>query len=240
MQIEGLEPLPDGTLEALRRASTASVTSELAKLGIRYSHMTGVDPLTPGQQMVGEAITLRYVPAREDKLAALPVSNREHPQRKAIDNISPSQILVIDARGDLRSGTLGEILMARLKARGAAGMVTDGAVRDAVGIRGVGLPTFVGGIHAAASNTIHVAADINAVIGCGGIMVCPGDVLLGDDDGVVVIPRHLAGQVAKAAAEHDELEAYIYQRISGGESLFGIYPPNEQTLRDYEDWKRTQ
>jgi len=237
---EGLEPLPVGTLEALRRASTASVTSELSKLGIRYSHMSGVDPLTPGTQIVGEAVTLRYVPAREDMNAALPVSNREHPQRKAIDNIGAGQILVIDARGDLRSGTLGEILVARLKARGAAGMVTDGAVRDAVGIRGVGLPAFVGGAHAAASQTIHYAADINRVIGCGGIMVCPGDVLLGDDDGVVVIPRHLAGQVAVAAAEHDELEAYIFKRISGGESLFGVYPPSEQTLRDYEAWRTKQ
>jgi regulator of RNase E activity RraA len=237
---EGLEPLPNGTLDVLRRASTASVTSALARRGIRYSHMTGVDPLTPGTQMVGEAVTLRYVPGREDINAAMPVSNREHPQRKVIDNIGAGQILVIDARGEQRSGTLGEILMARLKARGAAGMVTDGAIRDAVGIRNVGLPTFIGGVHAAASQTVHYAADINTIVGCGGIMVCPGDVLLGDDDGVVVIPRHLAAEVAQDAAEHDDLEAYIFKRISGGESIFGIYPPNEQTLRDYEASKGAQ
>jgi regulator of RNase E activity RraA len=240
MLIEGLAPLPEGTLDLLLKASTASVTAELTKLGIRYCHMNGVDPLALGTKMVGEAVTLRYVPAREDMNAALPVSNREHPQRKAIDTIGPREVLVIDARGELRSGTLGEILMARLKARGAAGMVTDGAIRDAVGIRGVGLPTFIGGVHASASQTIHYAADINSVIGCGGIMVCPGDVLLGDDDGVVVIPRHLAGQVARLAVEHDELEAYIFERISGGDSLFGVYPPNEQTLRDYEVWKAKQ
>lgn len=240
MLLEGLEPLPAGTLDLLLKASTASVTAELGKLGIRYSHMTGVDPLTPGTRMVGEAVTLRYVPAREDKNAALPVSNREHPQRKAIDNIGKGEVLVIDARGETRSGTLGEILMARLKARGAAGMVTDGAVRDAVGIRGVGLPTFCAGAHASASQTIHYAADINQVIGCGGVMVCPGDVLLGDDDGVVVIPRHLAAKVAKEAVEHDELEAYIFQRVSGGDSIFGVYPPNEQTLKDYEEWRKSQ
>jgi len=199
-----------------------------------------VAPLTPGQQMVGEAVTLRYVPAREDMNAAIHVSNPEHPQRKAINNIGPGEVLVIDARGELRSGTLGEILMARMKARGAAGLVTDGAVRDAVGIRGVGLPAFVGGTHASASQTIHYAADINSIVGCGGIMVCPGDVILGDDDGVVVIPRKFAAQVAKQAVEHDELEAYLYKRISEGDSLFGVYPPNEQTLRDYEEWKSKQ
>ena len=123
-------------LDTLRRASTASITSELFKLGIRHSFMTGVAPLDPGYQMVGEAVTLRYLPYREDLNAAQSVADPEHPQRKTIDNIQAGGILVIDARGSLRSGTLGEILMARIKARGGAGMVTDGAVRDAAGIRG--------------------------------------------------------------------------------------------------------
>jgi regulator of RNase E activity RraA len=238
MSAAGLEPLPSGVLDTLRRASTASITSELFKLGIRHSFMTGVAPLDAGYQMVGEAVTLRYLPYREDLNAAQSVADPEHPQRKTIDNIQAGGILVIDARGSLRSGTLGEILMARLKSRGAEGMVTDGAVRDAAGIKGVGLPTFIGGVHASASNTVHYAADANVPIQCGGITVMPGDVLVGDADGVVVIPRAYAVKIADEAVHHDELEVYLYERISNGESLRGIYPPNEQTLRDYETWKQ--
>lgn len=238
MPVEALEPLPSGVIETLRRAGTASITSELFKLGIRHSFMTGVAPLGPDDRMVGEAVTLRYLPYREDLNAAQSVADPEHPQRKTIDNIQAGGILVIDARGSLRSGTLGEILMARLKARGAAGMVTDGAVRDAAGIRGVGLPVFVGGVHASASNTVHYAADANVPIQCGGITVMPGDVLVGDSDGVVVIPRSYAAKIADEAVHHDELEVYLYERISNGESLRGVYPPNEQTLREYETWKQ--
>lgn len=238
MPVHELAPLPAGVLDTLRRASTASITTELFKLGIRHSFMTGVSPLDPAYRMVGEAVTLRYLPYREDLNAAQSVADPEHPQRKTIDNIQAGGILVIDARGSLRSGTLGEILMARLKARGAAGMVTDGAVRDAAGIRGVELPTFVGGIHASASNTVHYAADAHVPIQCGGVTVMPGDVLVGDSDGVAVIPRQYAEKIADEAVHHDEIEVYLYERISNGESLRGIYPPNEQTLREYEVWKQ--
>jgi len=238
MLIEGLEPLPAGVLDTLRRASTASVTTELFKLGIRHSFMTGVAPLSPGQVMVGEAVTLRYLPFREDLSATQSVANPTHPQRKTINEMGQGEILVIDARGDLRSGTLGEILVARIKATGGAGIVTDGAVRDAAGIRGVGIPVFVGGVHASASNTVHYAADANLPIQCGGVTVCPGDVLLGDGDGVVVIPRAMAAKIADEAVHHDELEVYLYERITNGDSLFGVYPPSEQTLRDYDAWKK--
>jgi regulator of RNase E activity RraA len=240
MAAERLEPLPSGLLDTLRRASTASITAELFKLGIRHSFMTGVAPLSPDDRMVGEAVTLRYLPYREDLNAAQSVADPEHPQRKTIDNIQADGILVIDARGSLRSGTLGEILTARLKARGAAGLVTDGAVRDAAGIRAVGLPAFVGGIHASASNTVHYAADAGLPVQCGGITVCPGDILIGDSDGVVVIPREYAAKIADEAVHHGELEVYLFERISGGESLRGIYPPNEETRRAYETWKQHQ
>lgn len=236
MLVEGLEPLPAGVLDTLKRASTASVTSELFKLGIRHSFMTGVAPLAEGMSMIGEAVTLRYLPYREDLVQT--VANTEHPQRKTINAMGPGEILVIDARGSLRSGTLGEILVARIKALGGAGVVTDGAVRDAAGIRGVGLPVFVGGVHASASNTIHYAADANVPIQCGGVTIMPGDILLGDGDGVVVIPRALAPKIADEAVHHDELEVYLYERIINGDSLFGVYPPSEQTLRDYEEWKK--
>ena len=234
MLIEGLEPLPSGTLETLRRASTASVTTELSRLGIRHSQMLGPAPLDPGYVMVGEAVTLRYVPAREDIDTYGATSDPNHPQRYTIERMSPGEVLVIDARGDVRAGTLGEILVAKMKAAGAAGFVTDGAVRDAAGIKATGLPAFVKAAHASASSTIHHAADYNRVIGCGGIMVRPGDVLLGDADGVVVIPRHLAAEVAQKAAAREELEVFIKQKIDGGASLIGNYPPGEETLREFE------
>ena len=234
MLIEGLEPLAADTLEALREASTASVTAELFKLGIRHSFMTAVAPLGPTATMVGVAVTVRYVPAREDLATFESLADPEHPQRKAVETIGPGEVLVLDARGDVRAAVLGEILAARMKALGAAGFVTDGAVRDAAGIRAVGLPAYVRATHAAANVTIHHAADLNRVVGCGGIMVCPGDVLLGDADGVAVIPRHLAEQVARTAAARDRLEAYILRRIQSGASLRGVYPPNEQTLAEYE------
>jgi regulator of RNase E activity RraA len=233
MLVEGLEPLAAGTLETLRVASTASVTAELFKLGIRHSFMTGVAPLDPGAVMVGEAVTVRYVPAREDLDTFESLADPEHPQRKAVETIGPGEVLVLDARGEVRAAVLGEILVARMKARGAAGFVTDGAVRDAAGIRAVGLPAYVRAAHAAANVTIHHAADMNRVVGCGGIMVRPGDVLLGDADGVVVIPRHLAARVAEAAAARDRLEAYVLRRIESGESLRGVYPPNDRTLAEY-------
>jgi len=232
--VEGLEPLPPGALESLSQASTASVTSELFKLGIRHSFMAGVAPLDPTRTMVGQAVTVRYVPAREDLDTFESLAEPAHPQRRAVETIGPGEVLVLDARGDLRAAVLGEILVARLLARGAAGFVTDGAVRDAAGIRALGLPAYVRGASAAANVTVHHAADMNQVIGCGGIMVCPGDVLLGDADGVVVIPRHLVSRVAATAANRDRLEDYILGRIRAGESLRGVYPPNEQVLRDYE------
>ncbi|MDP8921595.1 MAG: ribonuclease activity regulator RraA [Chloroflexota bacterium] len=238
MLIEGLEPLPSGTLETLRRASAASVTTELSKLGIRHSQMLGPAPLDRSYVMVGEAVTLRYVPAREDLDSTEAMRDPNHPQRYTIERMGPGEVLVIDARGDVRAGTLGEILVAKMKAAGAAGFVTDGAIRDVAGIEATGLPAFVKAAHASASTTIHHAADYNHVIGCGGIMVRPGDVIFGDADGVVVIPRHLAAEVAEKAAAREELEVFIKQKIDGGESLRGNYPPGEETLREYEAWRK--
>lgn len=234
MLVEGLDALPTGTLDTLREASTASVTSELFKLGIRHSFMTGVGPLEPTTVMVGQAVTIRYVPAREDLDTFESLGNPDHPQRKAVETMGPDEVLVIDARGDVRAAVLGEILAARMKALGAAGLVTDGAVRDAAGIRATGLPAYVRSAHASANVTIHHAADMNAVVGCGGIMVRPGDVVLGDADGVAVIPRHLAARVADAARVRDRLESYVLKRITAGESLRGVYPPDQETLADYE------
>jgi regulator of RNase E activity RraA len=234
MLVPNLEPLPESTLEHLRRATTASITTELAKHGISHCFMAGIVPLDPSHRLVGQAVTLRYVPRREDIDKYGGTADPNHPQRRAIDTIGPDEVLVVDARGEIGSGTLGDILCARIKAAGGAGVVTDGCVRDSGGIRDGGLPVFLKGTNAQASFTVHHAADWNTTIGCGGVMVQPGDVLVGDSDGVVVIPRHLAGDVAKAAAAREDLEAYIMKRVQAGESIRGLYPPNAENLAAYE------
>ena len=236
MEIPGLEPIDAEVFETLKRVSTATLATQLFKRGLRTRAMTDVHPIVPGR-MVGEAVTLRYVPAREDLDTLAGVANLEHPQRKAIDTISPGQVLVCDARGDVAAGTLGDILTMRLKQRGAVGFVTDGAVRDGPGIRQVGLPCYARSQHPNAGFHIHHAADVNVPIGCGGVLVMPGDVIVGDGEGVVVIPRHLAAEVARDGQEQEELEAFILEKVAGGAGLVGTYPANEATRAEYQRWR---
>lgn len=226
-------PLEQETANQLRHVSTATITSQLLKRGFRTTFMTGVAPLDPTLRMVGTAFTLRYIPMREDLDTSESLGNPEHPQRKGIELIEPGEVFVIDARGDVRAGTIGNILVTRIRQRVGAGVVSDGCIRDAAGIKAVGLPCYSRGAHASANVTIHHAADIQVPIGCGGVMVLPGDVLVGDGDGVVVIPRYLAAEVAAAAVEQEELERFILGKIEGGASIRGVYPANEETLAEY-------
>jgi regulator of RNase E activity RraA len=220
-------------VELLRRSSTATLTSVLARYGLRNTFLLGVRPLTPGQRMVGVAFTLRYIPAREDLDHTGTVDNLTDPQRLAVERIGPGEVLVIDARGDVRAGVLGAILATRIKMRGGAGIVTDGAFRDTPAIATLGLPAYCRAAHAAANKTIHHPADFQVPIACGGVAVYPGDVLVGDDEGVVVIPRHLAPTVAREAAEQEDLEAFLWEKVRQGASIVGVYPPDERTLAEY-------
>jgi regulator of RNase E activity RraA len=229
---------PDA-LAKLRAVSTATLTAQLQKRGFRNTFLRGLAPLRPDLRMVGYAFTLRYVPARED-LADTLYDNTTNVQRIAVESVNQEDVLVIDARGDIGAATLGNILATRMKARGAAGLVTDGALRDTPGYRELDFPAYTKGAHAATSFLIHHPVDINTPIGCAGVLVMPGDVMAGDGEGVVAIPAHVAEDVAHAAYEQERLEAFIQQKVAGGASILGVYPPDEQTMAEYNEWKQRQ
>lgn len=233
-----LAPLSPDVFEMLKIPSTATLTSALSKRGLRHTFMAGIRPLAPTTHMAGQAFTLRYIPCREDLDLPTAVDNLTDPQRLAIERVGPHDVLVIDARGDVRAGTLGAILATRMKMRGAAGVVCDGAYRDTPEIAASGLPAYARAAHGAANKTVHHAADFQLPIACAGVAVYPGDVIVGDDEGVVVIPRHLAAAVAEEAVAQERREEFIMEKIRGGASIVGVYPPNEQTLAEYEDWQK--
>ena len=189
--------------------------------------------------MVGYAYTLRYLPLRED-LADTLYDNTKNIQRLAVEAVGQDDVLVIDARGDVRAATLGNILATRLKVRGAAGLVTDGALRDTPGFKELDFPAYVRAAHAATSFMIHHPIDMNVPIACGGVMVLPGDVMVGDGEGVVAIPAHMAEEVAHDAYEQERQEEFIQLKVAGGAGIVGVYPPNEQTLGEYRAWRLQQ
>ncbi len=230
------EPLPKELWQCLEQASTATVSSQLFKRGLRRMHLVGIVPVSRRRRLMGEALTLRYIPSREDLDTVEVFQNPEHPQRKAIELTEAGQVLMIDARGDTRAASAGHILATRLLRRGAAGLVTDGALRDSPAIAEMDFPVYAAAASPAMNLTVHHAADIGVPIGCGGVPVFPGDVVLGDAEGVVVIPRHLAVEVARDAAEQERLEEFVLAKIDRGAPLPGTYPPNDQTLQEYRAW----
>ena len=227
------------TVNQLLKPSTATITTVLKNSGIRHSAMYGVTPLSSKAKMAGPAFTLRYIPARED-LDDLPVDNLTNLQRVGIENISSGDVFVIDARGDDRAGGLGAILAARLQVRGAAGVVTDGAYRDSLEIERSGFPAFARSMNAHANVTVHHPSEIEVPIACGGVAVFPGDIIVGDGEGVVVVPSHLAERVAEEAKDMEEQEEFLMGKIRAGASLDGTYPPGEKLLDEYEVLKRTK
>lgn len=226
-------PLAAETLDLLRQASTATISYQLTKRGISRTFMVGPRPVRSQDRMAGIAFTLRYVPSREDLSTGVHYDNRTNVQRLAIEQVSSDEVLVIDARGEIGAGTLGNILTARLRARGAAGIVTDGAFRDVAAIAAEAIPSYCAGANALLSSVVHYPADMQVPIGCGGILVMPGDVVVGDGDGVLVIPRPLADEVARDAAEQEAIEGYVLTKIRAGAELEGTYPPDEATRAEF-------
>jgi regulator of RNase E activity RraA len=225
-------------LALLAIPSTATLTTVLNHKGLWNTFMEEVRPLKPGMRLVGPAFTMRYIPAREDLDRGGVIDNLTDVQRVGIEQIPPGAVLVIDARGDRRGGTLGAILATRLHVRGVAGIVTDGAYRDSPTIAEIGLPAYAAGMNARTNKTIHHPVDLQQPIGCGGVAVFPGDIIVGDGEGVVVIPRHLAAEAAEAAAAQEEKEDFIMAKVQNGASIVGTYPPDEQTLAEYAAWKK--
>ena len=232
---------PD-TLELLRRVSSATLCTQLFKRGFRNVFLQGVMRLTTSSEgnLVGPAYTMRNIPAREDVDQISAFDNPEHPQRKGIESVPPGHVLVIDCRGETRVASGGQILTTRLQVRGAAGLVSDGPVRDSGQIAEMDFPVYCAGGSAPLNLIHHHAIDLNVPIGCGGVAVYPGDIIVGDEEGVVVIPKHLADEVARDAAEQEKMEMFILEKIEGGAALPGTYPPNAQTKAEYEEWKKKQ
>jgi regulator of RNase E activity RraA len=225
----------------MKHVSTATLTTAMFKRGFRNIFMQGVQPMgSYDENMVGPAYTLRNIPAREDLDLVEGFANPEHPQRKAVENAPAGKVLVVDCRGDARVASGGQILMTRLMVRGAAGMVSDGGVRDSGPISEMAMPVFCAGPSAPLNLVHHHAIDIDVPISCGGVAVYPGDLIVGDADGVVVIPAHLAEEIAREAAEQERMEAFLLARIEAGAKLPGTYPPNAETKAAYEAWKATQ
>ena len=221
----------------LRSVSTATLTSQLQKQGLRNTFLAGLYPLRPDLRMVGYAFTLRYIPARED-LADELYDNARNVQRLAVEAVGPEDVLIIDARGDVGAASFGHILGTRIRQRGAAGLVTDGALRDTPGFRHLELPTYIRAAHATTSFVAHHPVDMQVPIGCAGVAVTPGDVVVGDGEGVVVIPARLAEGIAHDAYEQEIREEFFQQRVAGGASIVGVYPPNDETLAAFERWRR--
>jgi regulator of RNase E activity RraA len=228
------------TLERLRGVSTATLCTQMFKRGLRNVYLQGVHRLTrpSGGNLVGEAFTVRNIPAREDIDQLSAFENPEHPQRKAIESVPPGGVLVIDTRGEKRVASGGQILTTRLKVRGAAGLVSDGPVRDSGEIAKMDFPVFCAGGSAPLNLIHHHAIDLNVPIGCGGVAVYPGDVIVGDEEGVVVLPAKLVDEVAADAAEQEKLEVFLLERVQNGAALPGTYPPNAATRAAYEEWRK--
>jgi regulator of RNase E activity RraA len=221
--------------DLLTKVSTATLATALFKLGFRNVFLQDVGLLNPAApRMVGEAYTLRYIPAREDLDHIGVFEDRSHPQRKAVEEIPPGHVMVIDSRKDRRAASAGAILITRMKMRGAAGVVTDGGFRDCPDIAKLDFPVYCVAPSAPTNLIRHHAVDINVPIACADVAVFPGDIIVGDAEGVVVIPRPVADKVAEEAARMTLFEDWVENRVRAGASTFGLYPPDAATRAEFE------
>jgi regulator of RNase E activity RraA len=230
------------TRQKLMGVSSATLCTALFKRGLHHQFIQDVRPLNGNlPNMVGEAYTLRYMPAREDLNTIEVFKNREHPQRKAVEECPPGAVFVIDSRKDARAASAGGILVSRLMKRGVAGIVTDGGFRDSPDIAKMPFPVYHHRPAAPTNLTVHQAIDINVPIGCGDAPVFPGDVIVGDGEGVVVIPAHLADEVATEAVEMTAFEDFVQEKVMEGRSILGLYPPtDEQSRTDFAAWRKAK
>ena len=226
--------LDANAIAVLARVTTATITTILLKKGLRNVWLRGPKPLAPGQgRVVGPAFTLRFVPARED-LATPESWASPRSTRAAIEAMPEGCVAVVDAMGVKDAGIFGDILCGRMLKRGIAALVTDGALRDLAGIRGVGLPVWCDGIAAPPSVAGLTFVGWQEPVGCGGVGVFPDDVIVADEDGAVVIPATLVGEVAQAGPEQERFEAWVVDEVAGGAALPGLYPPDAATRARYE------
>jgi regulator of RNase E activity RraA len=231
--------LSDETRAKLKTVSVATICTALYKRGLRNQFIQEVHPVSNAGPMVGEAFTLRYIPAREDLNDLSVFQDPKHPQRDAIERCPAGSVMVIDSRKDARAASAGSILVTRLMVRGCAGIVTDGGFRDAPEMAEMDFPIYHNRPSAPTNLTRHQALDINVPIGCGDAPVWPGDVVVGNAEGVVIIPAHMADEIADETVEMTAFEDFVTEEVRGGRSIIGLYPATHQkTKSDFEAWRK--
>ena len=224
-------PPSSDLIERYRSVSSASISGTLRKFNVNVAHsyMAGIRPIVGSGCVVGRAVTLRYVPSREDLRSRL---GSPLPSHRAIEALQHGDVLVVDALGSEAGGHLGDVMCTRVKLRGAAALVIDGAIRDLPYLSGMGLPVFARSATGPASPLLPI--EYNVPIQCGGALVVPGDLVIADADGVCVVPIDIAEDVVRATIEQEELEVFIRQKLEEGRLLQDVYPPNETVRREYE------
>lgn len=233
-------PVSDALLDRLAKISSGTLTSQLFKRGFRQPVLVGVQPLKrPSASFAGRAFTMRFIPAREDIDTGATVTTEPSSvnlQWVGVEALSDGDVLVIDSRGDLRAASMGDILINRMRLRGARAVVTDGAFRDGAEIAEMGIPAWCAGVTATSRLSFHHVADLQVPIGCAGVAVYPGDVVHGDANNITIIPAHLAQEIADVCEAQDDLEHYIAARVNAGAPLWGVFPANEETRAAYRQW----
>jgi regulator of RNase E activity RraA len=223
--------------ERLGRCGAANLSNALLKRGLRNCFMLGLNPLASEQHtLIGPAFTVRFIPAREDIDSMAIYSSNDSLHRRAIEECPPGSVLVMAVGGDARASCLGDMMALRLSMRGVAGVVTDGGYRDTPGVRATELPCFQRQSSGPATPIALHPVEFNAAIGCAGVAVYPGDVIVGDGEGVVVIPRHLVEEVAEEAADAAEYEGFVAAQLRRGRSIFGLFPATAESRTEYETW----
>jgi regulator of RNase E activity RraA len=229
----------ESTFEKLMTVSSATLTTVMFKRGLKNIFLQGVNRLRPGPNMVGSAYTLRYIPAREDLDQLASFADRNNAQRKGVEECPAGAVFMIDSRMDASAASAGCILATRLQARGCRGIVTDGGFRDTPDIAELDMPAYHSRPSAPTNLTRHHAVAVNDPIACGGVSVFPGDVIVGDNEGVVCIPRHMADEVADEAVEMTVFEDFVLDMVKQGASTFGLYPPTDPSTKDrFKTWRQ--
>lgn len=233
---------PDRALIAsLQHIGSATASGELKRLGIRSAFMQGPVSMTPGTSMVGPALTLQFMPKREDLYPdAEYVEPEAQLHRHVLYHAQAGDVVVVDARADLTSGVFGAMMMTYFRGKGGLGVVIDGAIRDFADIKELGLGLWLRGV----TPNFHTQTNIfpfavNVPVACGGVTVMPGDIVIADDDGAVVVPIQLASQVAQKATQHVEWEEFSRLRLSQGGDLRKYYPLSDAAQPEYEAWRRS-
>ena len=227
------------TIEKLKKVSTATIATCLFKKGLKNQFIQNVAPLKLGKPiMVGEAYTLRYIPAREDLNPITVFRDPKHLQRVAVEECPEGAVLIIDSRKDARAASAGSILATRLMIRGVAGLITDGGFRDSAEIADLDFPSYHQRPSAPTNLTLHQAIAINEPIACGDVAIFPGDMLVGDDDGVMVIPADIANEVAGECLLMTLYEQFVIQKVQNGQKVIGLYPLTDDAIKkEFEEWK---